>query len=140
LHKIRTNREENRMNVFKLSRLLEIEQQNNQRENVADNDKNLLRKITENFVGLLIGDKGYISAINDELLKREVNLVAKPHKNMKPLKHIPQVEYYMKHRGLVETVNGLLKEKGNIQHTRHRCSVNFEVKGLFTQLWHGLVK
>jgi hypothetical protein len=39
--------------------------------NVADNSKNLLRKITENFWGLLIGDKGYTTSINDELDKME---------------------------------------------------------------------
>jgi len=33
---------------------------------------------------------------------------------MKLIKHIPQTEYYKKHRGLIETTNGLLKEKANI--------------------------
>ena len=62
------------------------------------------------------------------------SLVAKPRKNMKPVKHIPEVEYYKKHRGLIETTNGLLKEKANIQHTRHRCLVNFEVN-----IWSALI-
>lgn len=95
--------------------------------NVADNNKDLLRKITENFWGLLIGDKGYITSINHELEKNGVHLVTKVRKNMTPVKYPPRVEYYKRHRGLVETSNGLLKNKANIQHTRHRCTVNFGV-------------
>ena len=95
--------------------------------NVADNNKALLRKITENFWGLLIGDKGYITSINDELDKNGVHLVTKVRKNMTPVKYPPRVEYYKKHRGLIETSNDLLKNKANIQHTRHRSTINFEV-------------
>lgn len=102
--------------------------------NVADNSKELLRKITTDFKGLLIGDKGYISSINDELLQKGINLVAKPRKNMKPIKHIPSVEYYKKHRGLIETTNGLLKNKANIEHTRHRKVAHFEVN-----VWSALI-
>lgn len=95
--------------------------------NVADNNKNLLRKITENFWGLLIGDKGYITSINHELDKKGVHLVTKVRKNMAPVKYPPRVEYYKRHRGLIETSNHLLKNKANIQHTRHRSVSNFEV-------------
>lgn len=102
--------------------------------NVADNNKKLLKKITENFFGLLIGDKGYITSINAELQEKKVNLVTKPRKNMKPTKHTPRIEYYKKHRGLIETTNDLLKNKANIQHTRHRSKVNFEVN-----IWAALI-
>ena len=95
--------------------------------NVADNNKNLLRKITENFWGLLIGDKGYITSINHELEKNGIHLVTKVRKNMIPVKYPPRVEYYKRHRGLIETSNDLLKNKANIQHTRHRSTVNFEI-------------
>ena len=95
--------------------------------NVADNNKNLLRKITENFWGLLIGDKGYITSINHELEKNGIHLVTKVRKNMIPVKYPPRVEYYKRHRGLIEKSNDLLKNKANIQHTRHRSTVNFEI-------------
>lgn len=95
--------------------------------NVADNNKDLLRKITENFWGLLIGDKGYITSINHELDKNGVHLVTKVRKNMIPVKYSPRVEYYKKHRGLIETSNDLLKNKANIQHTRHRSTINFGI-------------
>lgn len=94
---------------------------------MADNNKDLLRKITENFWGLLIGDKGYITSINDELNKNGIHLVTKVRKNMASVKYPPRVEYYKKHRGLIETTNDLLKNKANIQHTRHRSIINFEV-------------
>lgn len=58
---------------------------------------------------------------------------------MKSVKHTPQVKYYKKHRGLIETTNGLLKEKANIQlgstpHTRHRSTANFELN-----LWAAVI-
>lgn len=95
--------------------------------NVADNNKDLLRKITENFWGLLIGDKGYITSINHELDKNGVHLVTKVRENMVPVKYSPRVQYYKKHRGLIETSNDLLKNKANIQHTRHRSTINFGI-------------
>lgn len=102
--------------------------------NLADNNKKLLREITQDFMGLLIGDKGYITSIREELLESGINLITEPRKNMKPVKHTPEVEYYKKHRGLIETTNGLLKEKANIQHTRHRSTVNFELN-----LWAAII-
>ena len=74
------------------------------------------------------------SHIREKLLENDINLVTKPRKNMKPTKHIQEVEYYKKHRGLIETTNGLLKEKANIQHTRHRSIENFELN-----LWASII-
>lgn len=67
--------------------------------NVADNNKNLLRTLTKNFFGLLIGDKGYITSIKDELKEKGIYLVTKNRKNMDQVKYTPRVEYYKKHRG-----------------------------------------
>lgn len=102
--------------------------------NVADNNKELLRKITKGFVGLLIGDKGYITSIKEELADNGVNLLTKVRKNMKPPKYTPKELHYKKHRGLIETTNDLLKNKANIQHTRHRKVINFEVN-----IWAALI-
>jgi hypothetical protein len=102
--------------------------------NVADNNKVLLRKITENFTGLLIGDKGYITSLKNELLEKGINLVTKTRKNMEQIKYTPRVEYYKRHRGLIETTNDLVKNKANIQHTRHRNKINFEVN-----IWAALI-
>lgn len=46
---------------------------------------------------------------------------------MIPVKYPPRVEYYKRHRGLIETSNDLLKNKANIQHTRHRSTANFGI-------------
>jgi hypothetical protein len=101
---------------------------------VADNDIKLLKKITENFIGLLIGDKGYISSKKGELKNKGVQLVTKPRKNMKPIPMTKSEKYYLRHRGLIETSNDLLKNKANIQHTRHRSKVNFKVN-----IWAALI-
>ena len=42
--------------------------------------------------------------------------------------------YYKRHRGLIETTNDLMKNKANIQHTRHRNEINFEVN-----IWAALI-
>lgn len=102
--------------------------------NVADNNKELLKELTADLKGLLIGDKGYISSIKKDLLEGGINLVTKVRKNMKSVKHTPRVQYYKKHRGLIETTNGLLKNKANIEHTRHRKIANFEVN-----IWASLI-
>ena len=46
---------------------------------------------------------------------------------MIPVKYPLRVEYYKKHRGLVETSIDLLKNKANIQHTRHKSTIHFEI-------------
>lgn len=93
--------------------------------NVADNNHDLLNSIADQLQGFLFGDKGYISKIAASLKMKGLNLIAKVRDNMKPLKLTPQQEYYMKHRGLIETVFDILKNILDLEHARNRSTKNY---------------
>jgi len=96
--------------------------------NVSDCSINVIRKITKNICGLLFGDRGYISSkLFRELFARGIKLITKIRKNMKnvfvPLKE----KLLLRKRGVIVSVNGLLKNSLQIEHTRHRSVTNFFV-------------
>ena len=102
--------------------------------NVADNNTALLERLTERLKGFLYGDAGYISSIANSLKIRGLNLITKLRENMKAKDLTPQQKYYLKHRGLIESVFHLMKDFCDIDHTRHRSPKNF-----FINLWAGLI-
>ncbi len=102
--------------------------------NVADNNTDLLDKLTAHLKGFLFGDAGYISSITKTLRDRGLQLITKLRDNMKPQALTPEEKYYLGHRGLIETVFGCLKNLCNIDHSRHRSVANF-----FINLWAGLL-
>lgn len=95
--------------------------------NVADNNTNLLKKLTENIIGKLFGDKGYI--INQqffaELYERGLQVVTKIRKNMKNILMDMADKLYLRKRGTIESSIGILKESFDIEHSRHRSTSNF---------------
>lgn len=95
--------------------------------NIADNNTNLLEKLTHNVCGKLFGDKGYI--VNKQLFKklydRGLQIVTKIRKNMKNTLMDAQDKLILKKRGTIESVIGILKESFNIEHSRHRSPSNF---------------
>ena len=93
--------------------------------NVADNNHNLLESIAKDLQCFLFGDKGYISKIAASLKQKGLNLIAKPRSNMKPIKLTPEQKYYMRHRGLIETVFDILKNIFDIEHARNRSTKNY---------------
>jgi hypothetical protein len=50
--------------------------------NVADNNKDLVEKLTERLRGFLYGDKGYLTALADKFKERGLDLVTKYCKTM----------------------------------------------------------
>jgi hypothetical protein len=76
---------------------------------------------------VLFGDRGYISKIAASLRVKGLNLIAKPRNNMKPQPLAPEHKYYMKHRGLIETVFDILKNIFDIEHDRNRSTKNYFV-------------
>lgn len=102
--------------------------------NVADNNTALLERLTERLKGFLYGDAGYISSIANSLKIRGLNLITKLRENMKAKDLTPQQKYYLKHRGLIESVFHLMKDFYDIDHTRHRSPKIF-----FINLWAGLI-
>ncbi len=84
--------------------------------------------LTRDCFGKLCGDKGYLSKSKfNELYARGLHLITKVRKNMKN-KLMPLMDkLLLKKRGLIESVNNLLKSKYQIEHHRHRSKLNFVV-------------
>lgn len=103
--------------------------------NVSDNNKDILMKITQNISGLLFGDKGYIVNNNlfRQLFENQVKIITKIRKNMKNKLLSVTEKLLLKKRAIIESVVDILKNKMNIQHTRHRS-----VWGFFVNLISGL--
>lgn len=103
--------------------------------NVSDNNANLLKTLFKRLQGVFFGDKGYLTKLKDWLAAQGVQLITKVRKNMTPKNRLnPQEKHYLHHRGLIETVFGLLTFQANIDHTRHRSQV-----GMFINLISGLI-
>ena len=89
---------------------------------MADNNAELLESLTKKITGFLFKDKKYLTKLKETFKERGLNLITKLRDNMKPKiedKITPKQAYYLNHRGLIETVFDLLKNRCNIEHSRH---------------------
>jgi hypothetical protein len=95
--------------------------------NVADNNHNLLEKLTQNIVGKIFGDKGYLlnPSFYQKLYNRGAIFITKVRKNMqnRVLDFIDKI--LLKKRGIIESSIGILKNFFNLEHSRHRSPKNF---------------
>lgn len=88
--------------------------------NVADNQSNLLKGLTQNLRGWLFGDRGYWSKIREVLEIQGLYLIPKPKKNQEALPITPEQKHYASKRGVIESVFDRLTNLMDIDHTRHR--------------------
>jgi len=91
-------------------------------------DRKPVPNLVAQLVGLLYGDKGYISqSLTDFLSEQGVSLITKVRKNMKPqwLKAFDRI--MLRKRAVIESVNDQLKNISQIEHSRHRSPFNFAV-------------
>lgn len=93
--------------------------------NVADNNQELLPLLFKNLKGKCYLDKGYLSKLFEQFLDKGLKLVTPIRNNMKNKLMDLHEKLNLKKRGVIETVNGLLKNILNIDHTRHRKPENF---------------
>lgn len=94
-------------------------------------DRQVVSKLAAGLFGKLYGDKGYISQILREHLKTQnIDLIYKVRKNMKPQPLSDFDAIMLKKRMLVESVIKEIKTQTQLQHTRHRSFVNFQVNML----------
>ena len=86
------------------------------------NDSRFQEKIFEKR----FADKGYISQnLFEKLFINNIHLITGIRKNMKnALMHLHD-KIILRKRTLIETINDLLKNGCQIEHTRHRCLANF---------------
>lgn len=92
--------------------------------NIADNNKKVAKNITKNLFGKLIADKGYIGLFKD-LFKNGIQLIHKLRSNMKNKLMDLGDRLLLNKRGIIESVGNILKNKFDLEHTRHRSYANF---------------
>jgi hypothetical protein len=96
--------------------------------NVSDCNIGVVRKLTKNITGLLFGDRGYISSkLFRELFARGLELITRVRENMKNVFMQLKEKLLLQKRGVIESVNELLKTSLQIEHSRHRCVSSFFV-------------
>lgn len=83
-------------------------------------------KMTKNIKGKMFADRGYISQKLQKVLKESgLLLITKIKKKMKnKLMHLWD-KLMLRKRGIIESVNNLLKSDCQIEHHRHRSKCNF---------------
>ncbi len=91
-------------------------------------DRKPVPTITKRQTGLLFGDKGYIKKeLFEKLFDRGLKLVTKVKKGMKNVLISLKEKILLRKRSIIETVFGCLKNKLELEHTRHRSPINFLV-------------
>lgn len=91
-------------------------------------DRKPVPDMTQDLLGKLFGDRGYVSqALFEQLYERGLQLITKSKKNMKNrlVKLIDKI--LLRKRALIESINDQLKNMCQIEHSRHRSWFNFLV-------------
>ena len=91
-------------------------------------DRQVVPELTTQLFGKLYADKGYISQkLRASLQSQDIDLIYKVRKNMKPIPLSDFDAMMLKKRMLIESVIKEIKTQTQLQHTRHRSFVNFQV-------------
>lgn len=91
-------------------------------------DRKPVPNLTKKLIGLLLGDKGYIKKeLFEKLFNRGLKLITKVKKGMKNALISLKEKILLRKRSIIETVFGCLKNKFELEHTRHRSPINFLV-------------
>ncbi|KAA6333378.1 hypothetical protein EZS27_018197 [termite gut metagenome] len=96
------------------------------RGNVDDRNQKVFSVLSKGLFGKLYADKGYISASLFEILfNKGIHLVTGIKKNMKNRLMGLNDKILLRKRSIIETINGELKNRCQIEHSRHRSPANF---------------
>lgn len=102
-------------------------------------DRKPVPDLTRKLVGLLFGDKGYIKKdLFLKLLNRNLKLVTKIKRGMRNALISLNEKIFLRKRSIIETVFGYLKNRLEVEHTRHRSPVNFLVHIFSTLISYSL--
>lgn len=102
-------------------------------------DRQVIPQMTQGLTGLLFGDKGYISKeLFLKLYRRGLKLVTGIKKNMKNMLMDWNEKVLLRKRSLIETVFDYLKNKLQLEHTRHRSPFNMLVHLVSTLITYQL--
>ena len=96
--------------------------------NCDDRNRKTIDRLTKRLWGKLFGDRGYISAtLFKWLYSKGITLFTKLKKNMPNVLTDIEDKLMLKKRGVIESVNDILKNQCYIEHSRHRSPINFMV-------------
>lgn len=96
--------------------------------NMADNNGSVMRRLFKKLRGLAFADKGFINAkAAGDLLAGGLRLITKVRKNMKNQFIEMGHKMLLMKRGVIESVNDILKTVCDIDHSRHRSPMNMLV-------------
>lgn len=96
--------------------------------NVDDRNRGVLDRLLKKFKGKLFGDRGYLSEkLFKDLFQKGVSLFTRVKNKMQNKLIGLEEKFLLSRRGLIESVNDLLKNESQIEHTRHRSGKNFLV-------------
>jgi hypothetical protein len=96
--------------------------------NVDDRNENVINGLCRDLSGKLFGDRGYISkALFERLWEQGIQLITGLKRNMKNVLMEMEDKMLLRKRAVIESVNNLLKNKCQVEHTRHRSVTNFLV-------------
>lgn len=91
-------------------------------------DRKPVPDMTQDLIGKLFGDRGYISQeLFEKLYEQGLELITGRKKNMKQKLIRLRDKILLRKRSLIETVNDQLKNICQIEHSRHRSIWNFLV-------------
>ena len=94
--------------------------------NISDQNHSVVDFLTKHITGKLFGDKGYISApLFKKLFERGLQIITKIKRNMKSVLMPLMDKILLRKRGVVESVGNLLKNKLQLEHSRHRSVIGF---------------
>ena len=89
-------------------------------------DLSAVSALTKGLEGKLFGDKGYISRdLFGKLYARDLRLFTGIRKDMKNYLLELEDKMLLRKRALIESVFNVLKNRMNLEHTRHRSPLNF---------------
>lgn len=104
-------------------------------------DINMLETLVKALMEKVYGDKGYISSkVFERLLNKGMQLVTGIKKTMKNKLMDLQDKVMLRKRSLIETVFDYLKNKFNLEHSRHRSPINFLIHILSTVIAYQFLK
>jgi hypothetical protein len=102
-------------------------------------DRAVMEEMTQGLSGLLFGDKGYIDQkLFLKLLRRGLKLITGLKKNMKHKLLSWNEKILLRKRSLIESVFDYLKNKLQLEHSRHRSPFNMIVHLLSTLIVYQL--
>jgi hypothetical protein len=99
-----------------------------------DRNKKVIDRLTKKIWGKMFGDKGYLSAsLFKHLYSKGITIFTRLKKGMLNVLMDIKDKLMLKKRGVIESVNDILKSQCYIEHSRHRSPVNFfinQISGL----------